>query len=262
MAANVHQFMCLSDNYGVLLHDPETRRTATIDAPEAAPILAALEAHGWALTDVLVTHHHADHTQGIAALKAKYPEARIVGPAREADRIRAAAKIGALDQAVSEGDRVTVGRLEAHVLEVPGHTAGHIAYYFEAEELLFAGDTLFALGCGRPFEAKADVLHRSLMKLARLPGSTQVYCGHEYTQANARFALSVDADNALLVERAAEIDRLRASETFTLPTTIALEQATNPFLRAGEPSLKAALGMPDADTVDVFAELRERKSRR
>ena len=261
MAAHVHQFLCLSDNYGVLLHDPETRRTATIDAPEAAPILAALSARGWELTDILVTHHHADHTQGIARLKQEYPDARIVGPAKEADKIKAAAKIGGLDQEVGEGDRVKVGALEAHVIEVPGHTAGHIAYHFDDEEILFAGDTLFALGCGRPFEAKPAVLFHSLMKLARLPGSTQVYCGHEYTQSNARFALTVDGGNDLLVERAAKIDRLRASDALTLPTTIALEQATNPFLRAEEPTLKAALGMAEADAADVFAELRERKNR-
>ena len=261
MAAHVHQFMCLSDNYGVLLHDPETRRTATIDAPEAAPILAALKAKGWDLTDILVTHHHADHTQGLAALKAEYPDAIIVGPAKEVEKIKAAGKISGLDVTVGEGDRVKVGSLEAHVIEVPGHTSGHIAYYFDDEDLLYAGDTLFALGCGRPFEEKPSVLYHSLMKLARLPGSTQVYCGHEYTQSNARFAMSVDGGNTLLADRAAEIDRLREAKSFTLPTTIALEQATNPFLRAEEPELKAALGMPDADAVAIFAELRERKNR-
>ena len=255
MGAQVYQFMCLSDNYGVLLHDPETRRTATIDAPDAAPILAALDAKGWALTDILVTHHHADHTQGIPALKARFPDARIVGPASEE------AKIGKLDQAVGEGDHVRVGALEAEVIETPGHTAGHIVYYFAAEELLFAGDTLFALGCGRPFEAPPRVLRHSLMKLARLPGCVQVYCGHEYTQSNARFALTVDGGNALLVSRAAEIETLRGAKAFTLPTTIAIERATNPFLRSDEPDLKAALGMPDADAITVFAELRERKNR-
>lgn len=261
MAAHVHQFLCLSDNYGVLLHDPETRRTATIDAPEAGPILAALEAKGWALTDILVTHHHADHTQGLAALKARFPNARIVGPAKEAAKIRASGKIDALDAELGEGDRVTVGRLEAHVIEVPGHTSGHIAYHFADEDLLFAGDTLFALGCGRCFEEKPAVMHHSLGKLARLPGATQVYCGHEYTQSNARFALGVDGGNALLVERGAEIDRMRAAGAFTLPTTIALEQATNPFLRADDAGIRTALGMTEADEIDVFTELRERKNR-
>jgi hydroxyacylglutathione hydrolase len=255
MRARVHQFMCLSDNYGVLLHDPDTRRTATIDAPDAAPILAALETTGWELTDILVTHHHADHTQGIDGLKAAYPDLRIVGPAKEAD------KIGKLDVEVGEGDFVMVGGLKASVIEVPGHTAGHIAYYFKANELLFAGDTLFALGCGRPFEAPPRVLYSSLIKLARLPGCVEVYCGHEYTQSNAKFALSVDGGNELLVNRAAEIDRLRAAGEFTLPTTIAIERATNPFLRAEEPEIKGAVGLPNGDAVEVFTALRERKNK-
>ncbi len=255
MAAQIHQFMCLSDNYGVLLHDPETRRTAAVDAPEAAPILKACEEKGWELTDILVTHHHADHTQGLPGLKARYPVARIVGPAKEADRI------GALDETLSEGDSVRVGTLEAKVIEVPGHTAGHIAFHFAQEDLLFAGDTLFALGCGRPFEAPPAVLYHSLMTLARLPGSTNVYCGHEYTQSNARFALGIDGGNALLAERAKEIDRLRDAKAFTLPTTIAIELATNPFLRAEEPEIKQAVGMGEADAADVFAELRDRKNR-
>ncbi len=255
MPAQVHQFPCLSDNYGVLLHDPETRATATIDVPEAAPVLKALADKGWELTDILVTHHHADHTQGIPEVKKRYPHARIVGPAKEQ------AKIGKLDLAIGEGDYVGVGALTAKVLETPGHTSGHIVYWFEAEDLLFAGDTLFALGCGRPFEEPPRVLYHSLMKLARLPGSVEVYCGHEYTQSNARFAVGIDKGNELLVERAAAIDALRAKGESTLPTTISIERATNPFLRAGEPELKAAMGMADADGEDVFAALRERKNR-
>ena len=255
MAAHVHQFLCLSDNYGVLIHDPETRATATIDVPEAAPVLKALEEKGWELTDILVTHHHADHTQGIGEVKTRYPNARIAGPAKEE------AKIGKLDLALAEGDYVTVGALKAKVLETPGHTSGHIVYWFEAEDLLFAGDTLFALGCGRPFEEPPRVLYHSLMKLARLPGSIEVYCGHEYTQSNAKFAMAVDGGNDLLVERAAAIDALRSEGRSTLPTTISIERATNPFLRADEPDFKAAMGMADADGEDVFAVLRERKNR-
>ena len=255
MSAHVHQFPCLSDNYGVLLHDPETRATATIDVPEAAPVLKALEAKGWTLTDILVTHHHADHTQGIPEVRQRWPDARLVGPAKEE------AKIGKLDLALSEGDYVKVGSLKAKVLETPGHTSGHIVYWFEAEDLLFAGDTLFALGCGRPFEEPARVLYHSLMKLARLPGSVEVYAGHEYTASNARFAVSIDGGNDLLVERARSIEALRAKGGPTLPTTLSIERATNPFLRADEPDLKAALGMPDADGEDVFAALRERKNR-
>lgn len=255
MVAYVHQFICLQDNFGVLLHDPETRATAAIDAPEAGPILAALDARGWALTDLLVTHHHGDHTGGIGGLKRAYPDARVTGPAKEAG------KIGALDRSVGDGDYVMVGALKAQVLETPGHTSGHIVYYFSEEDLLFAGDTLFALGCGRPFEAPPHVLYRSLMKLARLPGSVQVYCGHEYTLGNARFALTVDGGNDLLASRAKEIEMQRAQDQFTLPTTISLERATNPFLRAEEPAIKAALGMPDADAVEIFAELRARKNK-
>jgi hydroxyacylglutathione hydrolase len=255
MVAQIHQFLCLSDNYGVLIHDPETRSTAAIDAPDAAPILEALATKGWTLTDILVTHHHADHTQGLPGLKERYPDVRIVGPAKEAD------KIGLLDVTLSDGDYVKVGSLKASVIEVPGHTLGHIAYVFDEEDILFAGDTLFALGCGRPFEAPARVLYHSLMKLARLRGSIEVYCGHEYTLSNARFALSVDPGNELLIERAKEIETQREQKILTLPTTIALERATNPFLRAEEPDLRIALDMPNADAVDVFAELRERKNR-
>src|SRR5262249_41698390 len=160
MAAQIHQFICLKDNFAVLIHDPATRATAAIDAPEAAPILAALEARRWALTDVLVTHHHFDHVQGLAGLKAKFPRARIIGPAKEAE------KIGGLDLAAGEGDRIAIGALEARVIEVPGHTSGHIAYWFASEEVLFAGDALFALGCGRGFEEPPEVLYHSLLKLA------------------------------------------------------------------------------------------------
>jgi hydroxyacylglutathione hydrolase len=255
MAAHIYQFICLKDNFGVLVHDPRTRATASIDAPEAAPILTALAARDWRLTDILVTHHHADHVQGIAELKAKFPSARVTGPRNEA------AKIGGLDKEIGEGDNVKVGALEATVIEVPGHTAGHVAYWFEDEDIAFVGDTLFAMGCGRAFEEPPQVLFHSLMKLAALPGDTQVYCGHEYTLANARFALTVDPGNVILQERAEDVAELRAEGKFTLPTTISIELATNPFLRADEPEVKAAVGMSGADPVVVFAELRERKNR-
>lgn len=256
MAAQIHQFLCLSDNFGVLLHDLATGRTASIDAPEAGPILVALEERGWELTDILVTHHHFDHVQGIGALKTRFPAARVVGPAKEA------AKIGGLDEELHEGDLVRVGDLQGRVIEVPGHTLGHIAFYFESEALLFAGDTLFSLGCGRPFEAPARVLYESVMKLAALPGATQLYCGHEYTAANARFALGVDGHNEDLIARAADVERLVAAGQFTLPSTLAAERATNPFLRAANPALKASLGLPDdTEATEVFAVLRERKNR-
>ena len=255
MTARIHQFTCLTDNFGVLVHDPDSGATATVDAPEAGPILAALDAKGWTLTDILLTHHHADHVQGVPALKGRFPQARVVGPAAEADRI------GGLDLKLAEGDRVAVGRLQAKVIATPGHTAGHIVYWFEDEDVLFAGDTLFALGCGRVFETSLPTMYDSLMKLTHLPTETRIYCGHEYTLSNARFALSVDAGNGVLKERAAEIERLRADDRPTLPTTLEIELATNPFLRADEPGLKAGLGMADADPVAVFCELRERKNR-
>lgn len=255
MAAQIHQFLCLKDNFGVLVHDPSTRATAAIDAPEAAPILAALAARDWELTDILVTHHHFDHIQGIPGLKAKFPRVRVTGPAKEA------AKIGGLDLAVSEGGAVKTGALEAKVIEVPGHTSGHVAYWFASEDILFAGDTLFAMGCGRAFEEPPAVLFHSLMKLAALPRETQVYCGHEYTLANARFALIADPPNTILKARAEEVARQREAGEFTLPSTLAIELATNPFLRVGDPSIQAELGMTGADPAAVFTELRERKNR-
>lgn len=255
MKASVHQFLCLKDNYGVLLHDASTGATAAIDAPDDRAVLAALDETGWILSDILVTHHHADHTQGIPGLKARFPDARVVAPAKEADRI------SGVTETVGEGDVASVGSLQAKVMETPGHTAGHVVYWFEDQDLLFAGDTLFALGCGRVLETALPVMLTSLLKLTRLPIETQVYCGHEYTQANARFALTVDPDNDLLRRRSQEIDALREAGKPTLPTTIAVEMATNPFLRAGDPSVQKALGMPGADPTAVFVEMRERKNR-
>jgi hydroxyacylglutathione hydrolase len=255
MTIHVHQFLCLKDNYGVLVYDSATGSTASIDAPDGDAVIAAAEAKGWTISDLLITHHHADHVQGMPAVKARYPKLRTFGPLKEA------AKIGALDATLSEGDYVTVGGLGAKVIETPGHTAGHIAYWFEEEEIAFCGDTLFALGCGRVFETPLAVMWSSLCKLAALPGETEVYCGHEYTEANARFALTIEPDNALLKGRAEQIAKLRADKIATLPTTIALELATNPFLRAEETSVQAHLGMAGADPAAVFAEIRTRKDR-
>lgn len=255
MTAHFHQFPCLSDNYGVLVHDSSTGATASIDAPDAEAVLAALDGQGWKLTDILVTHHHADHIQGIAGVKARFPRARVVAPAKEA------ARIGGVDLGVAEDDTVVVGNLQAKVIETPGHTAGHVVYWFEDNDTLFAGDTLFALGCGRVIETSMATMWGSLVKLCQLPGETQVYCGHEYTLANAKFALTVDPANDLLKRRADEVAAVRAEQRATLPTTIAVELATNPFLRAEKPEVQAAVGMPNADPADVFAELRERKNR-
>jgi hydroxyacylglutathione hydrolase len=255
MAAIVHQFTCLEDNYGVLVHDSVSGATASIDAPEGGPLLDALSEKGWTLTDILVTHHHKDHIGGIEEARARFPQARIVAPAPDRARVPGA------NVYVGEGDEVKVGGLLARVIETPGHTTGHIAYHFPREKLLFAGDTLFAMGCGRAFEAPAQVLYGSVMKLAALPDDTQIYCGHEYTLSNGRFALKVDPDNAALASRMLEVEAQRARGAPTLPTTMALEKATNPFLRADDPGVRRALDMTGADAADVFAELRERKNR-
>lgn len=255
MSAIVHQFPCLSDNFGVLLHDPSTGATASIDVPEAAPVLAALKERGWTLTHILVTHRHADHVQGIPEVKAAFPQARVIAPAGEAERVPM------VDATVKEGDSVEVGSLRAQVIETPGHTIGHIVYWFDKEQLLFAGDTLFSIGCGRVNEAPMDVMWRSLEKLNRLPDETQVYCGHEYTLANGKFALTIEPNNAALKDHLAKMEAKRAKGEWTLPSTMGLERAINPFLRAAEATVQAQLGIANAAPAEVFAELRERKNR-
>lgn len=255
MTAIVHQFTCLEDNFGVLVHDPATGATASIDVPEAGPVLQALAEKGWTLTHILVTHHHRDHIGGVDEVRARFPDAKIVGPAPDRERVPGA------DLYVGERDEIAIGSLGARVIETPGHTSGHIVYHFPQEKLLFAGDTLFAMGCGRAFEKPAQVLYESVMKLAALPGDTRVYCGHEYTLSNGRFALKVDPDNDALRERVAQVEKMRANGEATLPTTIALEHATNPFLRAGDASVQKTLGMAGAAPADVFAQLRERKNK-
>jgi hydroxyacylglutathione hydrolase len=255
MTTHVHQFLCLKDNFGALIHDSETGATAAIDAPDADAVIAAAMSQGWELTDLLITHHHADHVQGLPGLKARYPKIRVAGPAKEASRI------GAIDIALAEGDFAHVGDIAAKVIETPGHTAGHIVYWFEEDDVAFCGDTLFALGCGRVFETPLAVMWNSLVKLANLPGETEVYCGHEYTEANARFAVTIEPDNAALKDRIEVIAKLRAAGRATLPTTIAAELASNPFLRAEEPEVQSRLGMSGADPAAVFAEIRSRKDR-
>lgn len=252
MAIRVEQFMCRSDNFGVLLHDPESGRSALVDAPEAAPILAAIERTGWKPDLLLITHHHADHVEANLALKAKFG-LEIVGPAAEAP------KIPGIDRTVAEGDEFSFGAETVRVIETPGHTAGHVCFYFPTSSTIFTADTLFALGCGRLFEAKPAVMHASLTKLTRLPLETVVYCGHEYTHANAKFALTIDPTNSALKERAVEIDRLRADGKPTLPTTIGAELSTNPFLRWHDPVIRKNLKMETASDAEVFAEIRKRK---
>lgn len=248
----VHQFPCLNDNYGFLAHDPTTGATAVIDTPEVDPINAALAERGWKLTHIWNTHHHFDHAGGNEALKAQWG-ATVVGARDDAERIPG------IDERVSEGDLVELGALQAQVIETPGHTSGHIAFYFADAGVAFVGDTLFALGCGRLFEGTPEQMWRSLGKLMALPDATTVYCAHEYTQANARFAISVDPNNNALQERVVEIDRLRAANQPTVPTSIGIEKATNPFLRADQPELAQNVQSDYGDPVAVFAETRRRK---
>lgn len=248
----VHQFACLSDNYGYLVHDPASGDTACIDTPDAAAVLAALAERGWRLTAIWNTHHHADHAGGNLAVKGA-TGCEVIAPAAES------ARIPGVDRPVVEGDEVTLGKHRFRVLETPGHTAGHIVYVCEPECLAFVGDTLFALGCGRLFEGTAAQMWRSLDKLRGLAPETLVYCAHEYTQANARYALSVDGGNAQLAARAEAIARTRARGAPTVPSRLAEELATNPFLRADDPALRAALGMAEAEPAAVFARLRAGK---
>jgi hydroxyacylglutathione hydrolase len=253
MPAETRLFLCLKDNYGVLLHDPASGATASIDAPEAAPVEAALKATGWKLTDILVTHHHHDHTGGIAALKRKF-KCRVVAPEKGKD-------IPGVDETVHEGDGVVVGNLAAKVIETPGHTLDHIAYWFPQDALAFVGDTLFSIGCGRVIEGTMEMMWNSLLKLRDLPNETQIYCGHEYTAANIRFALSIDKDNPVLEARAAQVERLIDEGAPTIPVSIGDEKLANPFLRADVPDLAADIGMAGKPAAEVFAEIRGRKDR-
>jgi hydroxyacylglutathione hydrolase len=254
MSAQTHLFPCLQDNYGVLLHDPATGATAAIDAPEAAPVEAALKATGWRLTDILVTHHHADHTGGIAELKAHH-RCRVVAPHGEA------ARIPLVDETVRENDKVRVGGLEGRVIETPGHTAGHISYVFPADKLAFVGDTLFSIGCGRVIEGTPEMMWQSLLKLRGLPDDTRIYCGHEYTKANIRFAKSIESSNSALNAREQEVEKLLAAHKPTIPSTIGEEKAANPFLRADVPEVAKSVGLAGQPAWKVFAEIRERKNR-
>ncbi len=250
----IYQFPCLMDNYGFLVHEPQENKTAAIDTPDPDKIMAALDSKGWQLDYILNTHHHFDHAGGNEELKQK-TNCMVIGPLAEAD------KIPGLDIALKQGDRFKLGAAEAHIFDLPGHTLGHIAYYFASEQTAFVGDTLFALGCGRLFEGTPMQMWDSLQKLIALPDETIVYCAHEYTQANAAFALSVEPQNAALVARATEIDALRADGVATVPTSIGLEKATNPFLRPQSLELQETLNMAGAKAVDVFAETRKRKDR-
>ena len=254
MAAEIRLFPCLTDNFGALIHDPATRATASIDAPEAGPIVKALEQEGWQLTDILITHHHHDHVGGVAALKQKY-NCRVVAPHDNSTRI------ANVDLRVANGDVVKVGGLLARVLETPGHTLDHISYVFDNEKTVFAADTLFSIGCGRVIEGTHPMMWDSLLKLRALPDDFKLYCGHEYTAANIKFALTVEPDNAALKARAGEVTRLRAANKPTVPTLMGEEKKANVFLRADDPSIAAKLHMKGVNAAEVFGELRERKNK-
>jgi hydroxyacylglutathione hydrolase len=247
----VHRFPCLSDNYGFLLHDPESRETACIDTPDAQKYLSEAKARGWIITQIWNTHWHQDHAGGNAEIIAQ-TGAKVVGP-KEIDRIGPGP-----DRQVAEGDEVKLGRHLACVLETPGHTLGHITYHLPEAHIAFVGDTLFALGCGRMFEGNPPMFWNSLSKIAALPADTAVYCAHEYTASNAAFAVSVDPGNEALQRYAAEVKDKRARDIPTVPTTIGAELASNPFLRADKPAMQAAMGHP-GDPAATFGEIRKRK---
>ena len=251
MTLEIQQIPALRDNYIYLLREPKSGAVGAVDPSVAAPVLAALESRGLRLTHVINTHHHPDHTGGNLELKAA-TGAIIVGPLADKGRIPG------IDVAVGDGDTFKFGDEAATVFDVPGHTRGHIAYWFKDSQALFSGDTLFLMGCGRLFEGTPQQMWGSLGKLKALPPATRVYCGHEYTQANARFALTVEPKNADLVARAKRVDAMRAAGQSTVPGTLADELATNPFLRADVPELQRAMGAP-GDAVATFAAIRKAK---
>jgi hydroxyacylglutathione hydrolase len=251
----IRTFLCRSDNIGVLIRDPATGACAAIDVPEAEPVLRALDETGWRLTDILVTHRHADHVEGIPAVK-QATGARVTAPAKAGDAVPL------VDVTVHEGDRVRVGNLEAQVWETPGHCADHVTYWFAEAGLVCAGDTLFTLGCGRVMESPPETLYRSLRRFDDLPDATQVFSGHDYVLSNARFALAADPDNPDLKARFAEAERAKAQGRFLIPSTLAAERATNPFLRSAEPALAKSVDMPlESDPEAVFVALRAWKNR-
>jgi hydroxyacylglutathione hydrolase len=243
---------CLADNYAFLVHNTDSGETALVDAPESGPILEALNRLGWSLDTVLLTHHHWDHVDGLTAILEVH-KARVIGAQADAHRLPP------LDLAVSEGETVTVCGEEVTVLDVPGHTVGHVAFHFPATGVVFTADSLMALGCGRLFEGTPEQMWQSLGKLAALPGETVVCSGHEYTETNLRFALTVDPDNPALKARGEAITKARKENRPTVPSILSDELATNPFLRAHDPAIRAHLGMQDATDAEVFAEIRRLK---
>ena len=254
MALEILTVPCRSDNYAFIVHNPQTAETAIVDAPEADPLLKAVSTRGWTPSSVLITHHHADHVEGLDGLKSEF-DLKVVGAKSDRERLPK------LDIEVSEGDEIEVCGQTTQIFDVSGHTIGHIAFYIPSAGAVFTADSLMALGCGRVFEGTMDQMWESLSKLAALPENTMVYSGHEYTAANAKFALTIEPDNPKLQARVKEISEKRAKSLATVPSRLSLELSTNPFLRASEPGIRQSLGLEDASNAEVFAEIRSRKDR-
>lgn len=254
MSLEIHQFPYMSDNYGVLLHDPATGTTACVDAGDATAALSALKHKGWTLDLLLITHHHADHTAGLQEIK-EATGATVVGPAAGKSN-----PIAGLDKEVLDGESFQLGDFDVNVLHTPGHTLDMMNYYLPGAGVLFSGDTLFTMGCGRLFEGDAATMMASLAKLKALPADTTIYCSHEYTLHNGGFALSVDPDNIELQIRVAKAEEMRADDVATVPSTLEEELATNPFLRPDDAAIRQTLGMTNATDLEVFTELRERRN--
>jgi hydroxyacylglutathione hydrolase len=246
------QIPALADNYIYLVHEPSSSATAAVDPAVAEPVMKAVDEKGWKLTHVLNTHHHYDHVGGNLELK-RQTGCAIVGLGRDQQRIPGITVV------VGEGDIVSLGHAQAQVLDLPGHTAGHIGYWFAEDNALFCGDTLFGMGCGRLFEGLPQQMWASLEKIRALPPATRIYCAHEYTQANGRFALTLEPDNLALVARMARVNDLRGQGLPTIPSILAEELATNPFLRTDNPAIRSALGLEDAEDWQVFARIRQLK---
>ena len=248
----IEQIACLQDNYGFLIHDVVSGQTATVDTPEAKPILDVLEQNNWRLTHIFNTHHHYDHVGANLELK-EHTQCEIIGPVKEKH------KIPGIDKTVDEGDIIYLGKTPIHIMDIGGHTLGHIGYHLFENKAVFVGDTMFALGCGRIFEGTAEQMWVSLQKIAHLPLETHIYCAHEYTESNGRFALSIDIDNENLKKRMRNIIHLRRINKATIPTTVREERETNPFLRPYDMSIRKRLNMQDASDIAVFTEIRKRK---
>lgn len=243
---------CRQDNYAYLVRDEATGQTALVDAPAVDPVVAALDERGWGLDQIWITHHHGDHTEGVDALRDRYG-AQVVGHAKDRSRLPK------LDREVSEGETVGLGETAARVIDVSGHTVGHIAFVLDDDKAAFTADSLMALGCGRVFEGTHAMMWESLSKFLEMPDDMRLYSGHNYGQQNGRFALAIEPGNQELQDRVARIGQADDKGEPIVPSTIAEEKATNPFLRATRPGVKAAVGLVGADDASTFAEVRRRK---